>query len=144
MELDGLWGCIDGTDTDPEKLVKAKAKLILLIEPINYVHVQDAKTPSEVWKKLEEAFLDNGLTRRVGLLRSLITTKLSESNSVEEYVNSIVSTAHKLRGVGMEVNDEWIGTLLLAGLSENYAPMIMGIESSGMKITADAIKTKLL
>jgi len=42
------------------------------------------------------------------------------------------------------VSDEWIGTLLLAGLSEEYRPMIMGIESSGMTITADAIKTKIL
>jgi hypothetical protein len=32
----------------------------------------------------------------------------------------------------------------LAGLPEIYKPMIMGIESSGVKITADSIKTKIL
>ncbi|XP_045541927.1 uncharacterized protein LOC123723402 [Papilio machaon] len=33
---------------------------------------------------------------------------------------------------------------MLAGLSDNYKPMIMGLESSGIKITSDFIKTKLL
>lgn len=33
---------------------------------------------------------------------------------------------------------------MLAGLPETYKPMIMGLESSGVKISADSIKTKLL
>jgi len=35
-------------------------------------------------------------------------------------------------------------TILLAGLPNQYQPMIMAIESSGMRIIGDAIKTKLL
>ena len=35
----------------------------------------------------------------------------------------------------MSVSDEWILTLFLAGLLEECAPMNMGIESSGFKIT---------
>ena len=33
---------------------------------------------------------------------------------------------------------------MLAGLPEQYKPMIMGIQSSGIKITGDSIKMKLL
>lgn len=86
--------------------------------------------------------MDSKLTRRVGLLRTLITSRLENCNTVEKYVNKIVSTAHKLTGIGFEVNDKWIGTFLLAGLSDDYKPM--GIESSSIRITGDAIKTKLL
>lgn len=60
------------------------------------------------------------------------------------YVTKIIETGQKLSGTGFNVNYEWIGCLLLAGLSERYAPMIMAIEHSGMQISADAIKTKLL
>lgn len=74
----------------------------------------------------------------------MVTTRLNECENVDNYVDTIVSTALKLRNVGMEVSAEWIGALLLAGLPEEYAPMIMGIESSGMNISSDAIKTKLL
>ncbi|KAJ8717784.1 hypothetical protein PYW07_005714 [Mythimna separata] len=55
-----------------------------------------------------------------------------------------MSTAHKLRNIGFEVGDEWLGTLMLAGLPDKYNPMIMGLESSGIKISSDFIKTKLL
>lgn len=37
-----------------------------------------------------------------------------------------------------------IGTILLAGLGDEYKPMIMAIESSGQKITSDFVKAKLL
>ncbi|CAH2087742.1 unnamed protein product [Euphydryas editha] len=60
------------------------------------------------------------------------------------YVTQIIETSQKLNGTGFNINDEWVGCLLLAGLSEKYSPMIMAIEHSGIKITADAIKTKLM
>lgn len=69
---------------------------------------------------------------------------MDKCKSIEEYVNIIISMAHTLNGVGLNVPDEWIGTLLLAGLPDEYRPMIMGLESSGTPITSDAIKTKLL
>jgi len=55
-----------------------------------------------------------------------------------------MSTAHKLRNINFVVGDEWLGTLLLAGLPDYYKPMIMALESSGVNITADFVKTKLL
>lgn len=56
----------------------------------------------------------------------------------------MITTADKLAGIGFKIADEWIGTLLLAGLPEEYKLMIMGLENSGIPITGDAIKTKLL
>lgn len=116
----------------------------MLVEPVIFVYIRGAKSPAEVWEKLNNAFEDNGLTRRVGLLKQLISTNLSECESTETYVNKIMTADHLLRNIGMEVSDEWTGTLLLAGLPEEYKPIIMGIESSGIQITADAIKMKLL
>ncbi|CAL1678260.1 unnamed protein product [Lasius platythorax] len=144
LEHEDLWKCILGTETDARKLAKAKAKLILCIDPFNYSHIQTASTAKEIWLKLQAAFEDTGLTRRVSLLRTLATTQMEKCNSVDEYVNEIITTAHKLNGLGFTVSDEWIGTLLLAGLPNEYRPMIMGIENSGMPITADSIKTKIV
>lgn len=123
---------------------KAYSKLVLTIDPVHYVHIETATTASEIWDKLKTAFEDNGLTRRVGLMRALTTTKLSDCASADEYVTTLISTAHKLRNIGMQVADEWLGTMMLAGLPSDYEPMIMGIESSGIKITADFIKAKII
>lgn len=53
-------------------------------------------------------------------------------------------TAHQLNGIGFNISEEWIGALLLCGLLEEYRSMIMALENSGIRITGDAIKTKLL
>lgn len=150
LESESLWTSVAGTSTETDSTKKlqkdciAKSRLILLVDPVNISHIQSATTAKEVWEKLEKAFDDNGLSRRVGLLRSLISTKLDECNSMEQYVDKIVTTAHKLKNAKFDISDEWVGTLLLAGLTEHYRPMIMAIESSSETITADFVKTKLL
>ncbi|GBP12710.1 hypothetical protein EVAR_10349_1 [Eumeta japonica] len=104
--------------------MKAKSKIILLVDSINYVHIQEAETAKSVGQPLPR-FRRLGLTRRVGLLRDLCTTTLSGCQNIDEYVSKIMSTAHKLRNIGFKVDDEWLGTLLLSGLPEHYKPMIL-------------------
>lgn len=147
LEHEDLWKCVEpGKDeeVDAKSDIKAKSKIILLVEPINYIHLESAKSAREVWINLQNVFEDSGLSRKVGLLKDLINTSLDSCASIEEYVNKIMCTAHKLRNINFKVDDEWLGTLMLAGLPDDYKPMIMGIESSGLKITSDFIKTKLL
>lgn len=147
--LEDLWKCVQVSPnpsivTEVDKDIKAKSKLILLIDPVIYVHIREATTAKEVWDNLSRAFDDSGLTRKVGLLKELINTTLETCTNIEDYVNKIMTAAHKLRNIGFKVDDEWLGTLMLAGLPDLYKPMIMAIESSGVKICADSIKTKLL
>ncbi|CAH2100028.1 unnamed protein product [Euphydryas editha] len=118
LEHEELWDCIEnptGDVANQKRDLKAKSKIILLVDSVNYVHIQEARTAKEVWNNLRSAFDDSGLTRRVGLLRELCTTTLAECQNVEEYVSKVVTTAHKLRNIGFKVDDEWLGTLLLSG-----------------------------
>ena len=55
-----------------------------------------------------------------------------------------MSTRHKLAEIGFEVNDRWMVGILLMGLPKTYDPMIMGLEASGIKMTADVIRWKIL
>lgn len=63
---------------------------------------------------------------------------------VSSYLTGIIKTSPELSLTGFDINDEWVGSLLLAELSGKKSPKIMTIEHSGMSITADNIKTKLL
>ncbi|GBP23670.1 Retrovirus-related Pol polyprotein from transposon TNT 1-94 [Eumeta japonica] len=58
--------------------------------------------------------------------------------------SKLILLVDPILNINFNVDDEWLGTLMLAGLPDSYKPMIMGIESSGVKISADLIKTKLL
>ena len=55
-----------------------------------------------------------------------------------------MSAAHKLSGIVFKVEDEWLASLLLMSLPEYYDPMLMGLEASGTRLTADAVKAKIL
>lgn len=55
-----------------------------------------------------------------------------------------MSTAQKLMEIGFDMPDEWLAIFLLAGLSDEYSPMIMAMESSGKTLSSDDVKTKLL
>lgn len=150
LEHEDLWSCVlgdDQTQDDGQKAkreTRARSKLVMLVDPINYVHINDATTTIEVWTKLKNAFQDNGLSRKVSLIKKMITTKLEDCPSMEVYVQTILSTAHMLNNIKFEINEEWLGTFLLAGLPERFQPMIMAIENSGAEITGDFVKTKLL
>lgn len=123
---------------------KAKAKLIMTIDSSLYVHIKNEKTVQGVWQRLKSLFDDSGFQKKISLLRHLISIRLEDCESMTFYVTQIVDTAHKLRGTGFQITDEWIGCLLLAGLTEKFSPMIMAIEHSGMTVSTDVIKSKLL
>lgn len=64
------------------------------------MHVQCRKTENEVWNKLKAAFGDSGL------LRSLVEARLETFDSIEEYVNVIMASVQKLRGIIFEISEE--------------------------------------
>lgn len=84
LEVDGLYDVVIGeeAETDPTKVAvlnrKAKARIIMSVDPINFAHIQSETTAKGVWDKLQKTFDDSGLCRRVGLLRTLVTTRLEQ------------------------------------------------------------------
>ena len=145
---EGTWDAVNRKedDDDPADAVslKALATICLSIDPVNYSLVQEAKTAKEAWTNLKNAFQDDVMTRRIGLLLKLTSIRLAECSTVEEYVGELMSTSHKLSEVGFKVDDSWLASLLLMGLPEMYEPMIMGLEASGKNVTADTVKAKIL
>lgn len=59
-------------------------------------------------------------------------------------MNTIVNTAHKLHSAGFDIPDEMVGSIMLAGLTPDFRPMLRAFENSGLEITGDSVKTRLL
>lgn len=130
------------TEATAEADAKARAKMILTIDSSLFVHIKETTTAKQLWTKLRSLFDDSGFSRRITLLRHLISIRLENCENMTNYVTQIVETSQRLSGTGFAINDEWVGSLLLAGLPERFMPMIMAIEHFGIQITADSIKTK--
>lgn len=103
---DTVQGVYPTTGMNVRVAIKGKIKIILLVNKINYVHIENAETSKEVWDSLKIAFQNSGRTRRVGLLREHITTNYASCESTEEYVTKFFSTTHQLKEVNMPLNDE--------------------------------------
>lgn len=63
---------------------------------------------------------------------------------MQQYIDNIMTTASKLTCIGFDLRDEWIATIMLAGLTDDYKPLIMSLEANSNIPTSDEIKLKLL
>lgn len=89
LELNDYADCIkadNDAEVDVNKLRKAKARIELSVCPSVYVHIENSKSAAETWKKLKDLYQDRGLSRRIGLLRKLVTTKLENCDSMNDYI----------------------------------------------------------
>lgn len=130
--------------TDVPKLAKAKTLLALSVESSVYAHISSATSALEIWNVLKNLYEDRGLSRRITLLRELISIRLEDSENMNDYIGKIKATSNKLCGIGFVLTSEWLGAIMLAGLTEDFRPLIMGIETNNEAITADLITSKLL
>lgn len=130
--------------TDIESESKARAELNLLLDESLYSYVDEDDSTKKQWEALKTAFADSGLTRKVSLLQQLVSLKLVDCESMEEYINKSVSLWTKVKRAGFNIDEEVIGSLMLGGLPSEFTSMVMAIENSGKKITVDSVRTLLL
>lgn len=149
LVIKGFWSCISKEPTESktdemEKDLKALSELTLLLDESIYSYISNAVTAKQAWSNLEKSFEDSGLSRKVDLLKLLVKLSLEDCDSVEEYVSQMVSTCLKVGKAGLKIDDEILASLMLAGLPDEYKPLVMAIENSSTKLTSDAVKTLLL
>ena len=61
--------------TDAQKQIKAKSRIILSVDKLIYSHIRKSETEKQGFDSIKAAFEDSGLTRKVGLLKILTSTK---------------------------------------------------------------------
>lgn len=127
---------------DDKKNQRALAKICLSVGTSALAHVRNATTPYQAWTNLQKAYEDKGLSRRLGLLRSLFAMKLSDS--MQSYLSKITELAQQLDDIGAPLADEFIAVIMLSGLPSNYDPLIMALENCSNTLTSEIVKSKLL
>ena len=86
----GLEKCISDpvTETKEEKLINCKAILSLSVDSSLYVHISNCENEAEIWNTLQRLFEDKGLSRKIGLLRNLISVRLETCDNMQDYIDS--------------------------------------------------------
>lgn len=154
LDFKGYGQCIetvkdkDGAEViaekDQTKLTACKALLVLLVEKNNYTYMAKCKTALDVWKMFQGLYEEKGLSRKIGILRAMLSTKLEDMDNMQSYIDAILDGTDKLQGIGFVMTDEWISTILLTGLTENFQPLIMALEATSVELKSELIISKLL
>lgn len=118
--------------------------MALSVEENIQTHIAACTTAIEIWNVLKNLYENTGLSRKIGILRQMISSRLDESTGMQEYIDTIINYSNKLAGIGFGISDEWIAAILLAGLTENFQPFIMALEASDDGLKKDVIISKLL
>lgn len=148
--IKGLWSCCQtaladtASAADKKDDQKAIAEITLLLEPSNYTYIESAKTAKEAWDGITAAFDDTGTGRKVLLLQQMVSLKMEQCSSMEEYVNKMNTLWSKVKHAGFKIDDEVAGSLMLVGLPAKYTPTIVSLESAPDAITFDKVKNLLL
>jgi hypothetical protein len=135
-----LWDLVSNeptTATERKRDLRALNKIGLLVQPKRLVHLQAAETTKTGWGALQTAFEDKN--RRCVLLGKLFGIKLKHHTSMDSYVTQVLSTAQEMASIGKALDDDLIAALLLQGLPNDYKPMKMAIENSGIELTTDSV-----
>lgn len=126
------------------KLTACKALVVLSVEKNLYTHITKCETALDIWNKLASLYEDVGISRKITILRKMLSCKLENADDMQSYIDESIDGATKLSGIGFDISDEWIGPILLAGLTENFRPLIMAIEATTSEIKSDIIISKLM
>ncbi|GAB0095500.1 uncharacterized protein DMENIID0001_108920 [Sergentomyia squamirostris] len=131
-------------EAEVNKDLKAFSELTLLLDPAIYSYISGKTTTKQAWESLQQSFKDSGTCRKVATLQQFVSLKFEDCSSMEEYVNKMILLYSKVQAAGFNIDENVAGSLMLAGLPDEYKPMILGIENSAKTITVDFVKTLLL
>lgn len=154
LDYDDLWDITDpeipsnlvaATDDDLKlKRRKAITKISLMVEPNCIKHIRMCNYPAEMWRNLQTAFEHTGLSRRLRSMRNLFNVRLENYSNIQSYVDAILELTQQISDISDPLDDEFIGILMLNGLTPDFDPMVLAMENSNTKISSDLIKGKLL
>ena len=73
-----------------------------------------------MWKQLKKVHERSNLSSKMYLRKKLYKMRLQDDQNMQEYISAILRLVEQLRGVGEEVSDQQVATLLLCGLPDEY------------------------
>ena len=160
----GLWEIVDGTEVAPISVVsgtgvkpqalidwkkrdnQALAQIALTVSNNELVHLRNAKSRREAWKKICSVYEAKGLAAKVYLRRRFFNVKYVDNGvgSMQTHINLVRDLADQLDAIGASVTDEDMAMTLLCSLPESYDYLIVALESRVDDFTFDFVSTRLL
>jgi hypothetical protein len=83
-------------------------------------------TPQEVWSLLEQTYASQSHARTINTRIALATTR-KDDMSISEYITKMKSLTDEMASAKKKVDDEELVSYILAGLDEEYNPVVSAL-----------------
>lgn len=103
-------------------------------------HLQDGKG---VWDKLLKAYADKTETNAIAVHSRYRSLKMQSGETVKSYISRAISLSSDLRELNREVTEEDLSITILNGLTSEYRPALLALQTSNLPLTVDRVRTTL-
>jgi hypothetical protein len=107
-------------------------------------HVMDLESPSEIWKTLEEQFLEKTTPNKLFLKHELYGLKMQEGTTLTEHVNAFNQVVLNLACTKVTVEDEDKDLYLLLLLPKSYKALVVTLTFDKTSITSSEVQIVIL
>jgi Reverse transcriptase (RNA-dependent DNA polymerase)/gag-polypeptide of LTR copia-type/Integrase core domain/GAG-pre-integrase domain len=160
----GLYEYIDGSATTPpmpatdasvaektaysdykKKDNAAKAQIGLLVSDTEIIHIEQAETALQAWRKICGVYEAKGLASKVFLRRRLFNMKKLDSDSMQKHVNGVKELVNRLTAIGDVIPDSDVAMTLICSLPAEYDYLTVSLESRpASELTTEFVINRLL
>ncbi|KAI4370539.1 hypothetical protein MLD38_018885 [Melastoma candidum] len=120
-----------------------RALLLATMTPEIMVEVYDVFPAYEIWSMINRRFLESTLARELELRETLITHRLT-TQSMDEYLHAMKSTANQLASIGRPVPLSELLLYTLRGLPSQYEHLVTTFSYAIPNLTFDQVRANLL
>jgi hypothetical protein len=121
------------SDAWNEKAATALYIISLSVTPIHHIYIQDCTNGYDAWNILTKLYEKPSQAKRVKLKRAFYTCQHNTSHPVAAFIESILSLANQLRGIGVKLDDDDLIDCILFNLNDAWSNI------SGSLITAESL-----
>jgi len=138
----GLWGLIDGSETDPgenatpkiksaykTRSEKAYSSIALSIEKSIKIHVTSTENPKEAWEILHNQFSFVSMAQTVRITRRFYAATMKEDGDLQQHLTLMSSLAQQLRDLDEEVSPQKFTIAVLGSLPSSYDNFITSLNA---------------
>ena len=154
----GLWGCVQGTESEPEPTASASAKnsyrlrsdkayslIALNVKTSLQVHISSMTNPKTAWEILQKHFEFVSITQVVRLNYKFYATSMEEGADLLQHITMMTSLAEQLRELEEEISSRKFATVILGSLPESYENFVSSLNArTADELNWDNIKGPLI
>lgn len=111
-----LYDCVIGKPSSDEENEKAAPLLASTLTEYNMQRVINCTTAAEIWSSLEANFENKSSSQRAMLMEKFTSFQINSIGDISRDLGEIQALAAKLKSLGLNVEDEFIISIILKGL----------------------------